>query len=274
MLKKNILYCSFIFFMVTILFQIIVLIKLNQYDRKLTRVISDISSDGIPPSKTDETETNPAVPDTDTDPSATDSSGFSDYENIDAVLSPDNLTQLLTGSLFIGDSRTEGLYKFTPAVGYSDFHCGVGYTISSVKDNQPLINSIAEKKYPRIFLCLGYNELGWDYPETFISRYSEFIQYIKSISPETRIYIIAILNVCRESHNLEDYENNERISQYNTLISDMCQTNQVTYLDFNGYFTDSNGNLNPISTEDGIHFTAVYYNYYLYRIIEAINALP
>lgn len=267
MIKKNILYCSFIFFIVTIFFQIAVLIKLNQYDKKINRVASGITSNEKPPEQPEEPDTPSKVPDM--EPSATETSGFTNYEDIDEVLSPARLTQTLTGSLFIGDSRTEGLYKFTPAAGYADFHCGVGYTVSTVKDNPQLSAAIAEKKYSRIFLCLGYNELGWDYPETFISRYAEFIQFIKDNSPDTRIYVIAVLNVCRESHNLEEYENNDRILQYNNLLSEMCQNSQVTYLDLNGYFTDSNGNLNPVSTEDGIHFTAVYYNYYLYQIIEA-----
>ncbi len=269
MIKKNILYCSFIFFVITIFFQIAVLIKLNQYDNKINRVMSGNSVNEKSPEQPAETETPPMVPDT--EPSATETSGFSNYEDFDEVLSPAHLKQTLTGSLFIGDSRTEGLYKFTPAAEYADFHCGVGYTVSTVKNNQPLSAAIAEKKYDRIFLCLGYNELGWDYPETFISRYAEFIQFIKDNSPDTRIYVIAVLNVCRESHNLEDYENNDRILQYNNLLSEMCQNSQVTYLDFNRYFTDSNGNLNPVSTEDGIHFTAVYYNYYLYRIIEVLG---
>lgn len=269
MIKKNILYCSFIFFITTIFFQIAVLIKLNQYDKKINQMTSGISANEKPPEQPAEPETPPVIPDT--EPPAAETSESSNYEDIDEALSPDRLTQTLSGSLFIGDSRTEGLYKFTPAAGYADFHCGVGYTVSTVTDNQPLSAAIVEKKYSRIFLCLGYNELGWDYPETFISRYTEFIRFIKENSPDTRIYVIAVLNVCRESHDLEEYENNDRILQYNNLLSEMCQNSQVTYLDLNGYFTDHNGNLNPVSTEDGIHFTAVYYNYYLYRIIEALE---
>ncbi len=279
--KKNILYICFIFFIVTILFQITILIKLNRFDKKIDRLAADIPSNissSKPLTENPETASSAVISNAETETTEPDSSNYSDYEDLETVFRADNLTQVLSGTLFIGDSRTEGLYKFTPAADYADFCCGAGYNISSIreqhivpKDNRLLMDSISEKKYKNIILCLGYNELGWDYPDTFISRYGQLIQDIKTVSPDTRIFVLAVLNVCRESHNLESYENNERIAQYNSLIFDMCQSNQVTYLDFNGYFIDSHGNLNPISTEDGIHFTAEYYGYYLYRILEYLK---
>lgn len=273
--KKNILYICFIFFMVTILFQITILIKLNRFDKKIDRLTTHISS-SKPLTENPETASSAVIPDAETE--ITEQASSNDYEDLETVFRNDNLTQVLSGTLFIGDSRTEGLYKFTPAADYADFCCGAGYNISSIrerhivpKDNRLLMDSISEKKYKNIILCLGYNELGWDYPDTFISHYQQLIQDINTVSPDTRIFVLAVLHVCRESHNLESYENNERIAQYNSLIFDMCQSNQVIYLDLNGYFIDSHGNLNPVSTEDGIHFTAEYYNYYLYRILEYLK---
>ncbi|MDE7157756.1 MAG: hypothetical protein K2O02_07385, partial [Lachnospiraceae bacterium] len=86
MIKKNILYCSFIFFVITIFFQIAVLIKLNQYDKKINRVMSGISMNEKPPEQPGETETSPMEPDT--EPAVSETSGYSDYEAIDEVLSP------------------------------------------------------------------------------------------------------------------------------------------------------------------------------------------
>lgn len=267
--KKNILYTCFIFFVVTILFQVTILIKLNGYDNKISRITKKIAAHTQPseqPQETTSANADTEQPETTINPS----SDLLSYKDMDEVLGTDNLAQILTGCLFVGDSRTEGLYKFTPAADYADFCCGPGYNITTILKKN-LTDSIVAKGYKNIFLCLGYNELGWDYPDTFIERYKQLIQDIKNTAPDTHIYIIGILNVCQEGNSLESYENNERISMYNNLISDMCQSNQITYLDFNKYFIDLNGNLNPISTEDGIHFTAKYYNYYLYWIIKSID---
>lgn len=277
--KKNILYTCFVFFILTIFFQIGILIKLNQYQKKINSLTSKtVSNTKIPDLDSESTTTTNSMNETSETTQADESINLSDYDNLNEVFSLDSLKQIFEKSLFIGDSRTEGLYKFSPIADYADFCCGPGYNISTIKekrivpkDGKSLMDSIAANQYDSIFLCFGFNELGWNYPETFIKNYIQFINDIKTLSPETKLYIIGIMNVCEEFNSLEEYENNNRISQYNEMISYMCESNDFTYLNFNEYFINSDRNLNKISTEDGIHFNAQYYKYYLYRIIQAIQ---
>lgn len=197
-------------------------------------------------------------------------------ESVSVPTEEELLQETLSNILFIGDSRTEGLYKFTKAGEYSDFCCKPGYNISTIREqsvasypNQSLMNTIRQRNYQTIYICLGYNELGWKSVEKFINEYQTFILEIREQAPETEIYVIGILNVCETFDDiLEDYENNQRIAEFNTEIQTMCQENQLSFLDLNPEFIDETGNLPQNSTEDGIHFTAEFCKKYLETILK------
>lgn len=258
---------AILFLLITIIFQSIVIVRLNIVDRELDYKIKQEKILNI-------NKHNTAITDEQTNVQESDTTYNKDYTNIDVILSDENLKKYFSNTLFIGDSRTEGLKKFTPVSKYAYFCCNVGNNVNKLitdsffinNENITLYDTISKEKYKKIILCMGYNELGWKYEDTFIEKYMGIISKIKEISPDSDITIISILHISKDASVSNEYENNERIDLYNSKIKIMCETMSCNYLDLNQKFTDSDGYLLSEGTTDGIHFTNEYYNKYLYEI--------
>lgn len=262
---KKLLLCISVLF-ITLLFQIGIIVKLNRLDNRLhqTIVYAD-SADDI-------SIVNPS----------SDKEDVHNEQSDDGTPAADNLSvsqedygSLLINSLFIGDSRTEGLRKFTTASQYSHFCCDVGLNISEImtgkffigNEETTLPDAITKNRYNSIFICVGYNELGWDYEDVFIEKYSTLIENIRAINPAAKIYVQAILHISKDAKVYDEQENNDRIHLYNSKIQEMCRQKNIAFIDLNSEFTDENGYLLENTTEDGIHFTSEYYNTYLEKLI-------
>lgn len=258
---------AILFLLITIIFQSIVIVRLNIVDRELDYKIKQEKILNI-------NKHNTAITDEQTNVQESDTTYNKDYTNIDVILSDENLKKYFSNTLFIGDSRTEGLKKFTPVSKYAYFCYNVGNNVNKLitdsffinNENITLYDTISKEKYKKIILCMGYNELGWKYEDTFIEKYMGIISKIKEISPDSDITIISILHISKDASVSNEYENNERIDLYNSKIKIMCETMSCNYLDLNQKFTDSDGYLLSEGTTDGIHFTNEYYNKYLYEI--------
>lgn len=230
----------------------------------------------IPPVSAEEVSTSSSITVEQTTSEQIEETTTPTQESVSAPTEEELLQERLSNILFIGDSRTEGLYKFTKAGEYSDFCCKPGYNISTIREqtvasypNQSLMDTIRQRNYQTIYICLGYNELGWKSVEKFVDDYQTFILEIQEMAPETELCVIGILNVCETFDDiLEPYENNQRIAEFNTEIQTMCQENQLSFLDLNPDFVDETGNLPQDSTEDGIHFTAEFCKKYLDTLLQ------
>ncbi|MEG1584619.1 MAG: hypothetical protein RR361_06170, partial [Anaerovorax sp.] len=90
-------------------------------------------------------------------------------------------------SLFIGDSRMQGLMIYSGAT-------GTGYTEQGLDVNtvvsKPFVwyhgskitipEALKLANYDRIFIKLGMNELGWRRTDVFISQYKKFVDIVKA----------------------------------------------------------------------------------------------
>ncbi len=285
---KKLLLTIFLLF-ITVIFQIVIIIRLNILDNRLDRFEKNsntVNGDTINniSNPDDNNSTNPdnngntnSDNKTDTNADSSDSNYLADdnYSNLDNVLSDDNLSKHLNNSLFVGDSRTDGIRKFTGASKFASFCCDVGISINKITEdtffingeNLTLYDAISKYKYDNIYICIGYNELGWKYEDTFIEKYKVLIDKIKEISPKSHINIMAILHIASDAKVDNESENNERIDLFNSKIQNMCSEENITYIDLNSYFIDENGFLKSESTTDGIHFNSDYYKRYLYRLL-------
>ena len=291
---KKLLLTIFLLF-ITVIFQIVIIIRLNILDNRLDRyeknsntvngdTINNFSNPDDNNSENINSNSNSDLDNstnsdnkTGTNANGSDSNYLADdnYSNLDNVLSEDNLSKHLNNSLFVGDSRTDGIRKFTGASKFASFCCDVGISINKITEetffingeNLTLYDAISKYKYDNIYICIGYNELGWKYEDTFIEKYKVLIDKIKEISPESHINIMAILHISSDAKVDNESENNERIDLFNSKIQNMCSEADITYIDLNSYFIDENGFLKSEATTDGIHFNSDYYKKYLYRLL-------
>lgn len=163
-------------------------------------------------------------------------------------------------ALFIGDSRTVGLRDYG-TLKNADYFCNVGlsaYQIDKTTENGKTVWTVLnEKKYAKIYVMLGINEVGNDIEYT-VSAYRKLIDGIKEVQPDAIIFIQANLHVTAAYEN--NIINNERINTLNSRLSEMADNSKIFFLNANSIFDDEYGALPSESSSDGVHFLAKYYS--------------
>lgn len=170
-------------------------------------------------------------------------------------------------SLFIGDSRTVGLYEYAEMQD-TDFFANVGMTVYNIRKKAISVPGVGKvtldellegKKYSKAYLMLGINEIGYNTEKT-VKKYRELIDFIREKQPDTKIFIQANLHVDEERSSKDAVINNPAINSFNNAISEIADSTNIFYLDANVLFDDKNGNLSADKTEDGTHPYAKYYS--------------
>nr|WP_319489427.1 GDSL-type esterase/lipase family protein [uncultured Caproiciproducens sp.] len=169
-------------------------------------------------------------------------------------------------ALFIGDSRTEGLRNFD-GLDNATYYAVKGLMVSTIFTKPSIeingkkiavMQALAEKKYGKIYIMLGVNELGWSSFDTFIQDYQKVIDQIKINQPGAVIYVQSILPVTAKKSEADKIYNNQKIAYYNQAIKEMAAKKGVCYLAVNTAVSDSAGNLPPDASVDGVHLNSEY----------------
>lgn len=178
----------------------------------------------------------------------------------------ENINILMEDALFIGDSRTVGLMEYAGITG-ADFFCNVGmsvYNINKKPVSVPNVGKvsftelISNKKYGKIYIMLGVNEVGYE-TKTTLSKYSELISLIRQSQPNAAVFIEANLHVAKSRSESDKTVNNAAIDNLNAELKKLADGKNVFYLDANTVFDDGAGNLAADKTADGTHLYAKYY---------------
>lgn len=186
----------------------------------------------------------------------------------------------MDNSLFIGDSRTVGLMEYSQMKDV-DFFCTVGMSVFNIYDDAISVSNIGKvtlselldsKKYDRIYIMLGVNEMGYKF-EKILEKYKELIQFIKEKEPDTTIFLQANLHVTSERSDYDDTFNNKSINRLNTALSKLANQKDIFYIDVNPLFDDENGDLSADKSSDNTHLYAKYYKEWGQWIIEQTSLL-
>ena len=169
-------------------------------------------------------------------------------------------------ALFIGDSRTVGIASYSPIDGATYF-ATVGLStylldeaISEVPGTkgQSLAQVLAAKKYGKIYIMLGINEIGMNFTQT-MQNMDGLIARAQNASPGAKIILMANLHVSAHRHYNDAVVNNTRINSFNELLAAKADNQKIFYLDVNPFFDDANGCLDAQYTSDDTHPYAKYY---------------
>lgn len=172
-------------------------------------------------------------------------------------------------ALFIGDSRTVGMFEYGGLEDISTFFAEKGLTIyklleTMVKDPADpqreitIEQALSEKQYAKIYLMVGINEMGTGTPETFLEKYAEVVKRIQELQPGAILYVQGILKVTTERSDKGDYINNEGIEVRNEGLTQIVDNVTSYYLDVNPIVCDDTGGMEPSYTFDGVHLKAQY----------------
>ncbi len=184
----------------------------------------------------------------------------------------------ISNAVFIGDSRTEGLRLYTSILSSgARVYANKGLSVSSVHTsafvhsdagNVTVLDAMrADPSYDSVYICLGINELGWQYIEVYTTKYTALITAIREINPSADIYIEGLLPVTENRSASDEIFNNPRIKLFNDALLELAKTLGVHYLNVSEMFDESGGALPPDASTDGIHLNKDYcvkwFNYIL-----------
>lgn len=172
-------------------------------------------------------------------------------------------------ALFLGDSRTVGMYEYGELEDIAAFYASTGLTIYKLFDAQivelpgqkekiTVEEALQHQSFRKIYIMIGINEMGRGTVESFAETYGEAVAHLQELQPEAVIYIQAILKVTTARSDQGDYINNEGIEARNEALSRLADGKKVFYLDPNQAVCDEDGGLMPEYTFDGVHLKAKY----------------
>lgn len=175
-------------------------------------------------------------------------------------------------ALFIGDSRIEGL-KMYSGLDNATFYSKEGMTIYGImsekfipmkiegkKKNVTVPRALKDKKFKKIYMMLGINELGSKNTEEFAKEYKNVVEELKKLQPEAKVIIMGIMKVTDDYSKKQKIINNVNINDKNVAIAKIANGIDVFYLDFNKEVEDSKNALKKSYSWDGVHLKAEYYS--------------
>ena len=182
------------------------------------------------------------------------------------ITSKPNSNTYMGDALFIGDSRTVGLMEYSGIDG-ADYFCTVGMSVYNIHKKPVSVPNVGKvtltellngKKYGKIYIMLGVNEVGYKFSST-AEKYSELIEFIKDKQPNAVIFIQANLHVSKSRSDSDKVVNNIAINGLNVELSKLADGKRIFYLDANILFDDEAGGLSADKSEDSTHLYAKYY---------------
>lgn len=179
---------------------------------------------------------------------------------------PDIPSASMADALFIGDSRTVGMMEYA-GLTEANYFCSIGMNVFNIKKNRVSVPSVGKvtleellsnKKYGKIYIMLGINELGYDF-QSIINKYGDLLDFVNGKQPNAAIFIQANLHVSKKRSDSDKYINNKNIDRLNSELSKSANGKSTFYIDANPLFDDKDGNLSLDKTSDNAHLYAKYY---------------
>ena len=170
-------------------------------------------------------------------------------------------------AVFIGDSRTQGL-QINAGLKNPDFFAGRGLNVKNARTEKvvknakgqsvTVVEALKDKKYKKVYICYGINELGWPYPNIFADEYKKTIEAIKEIQPNAEIVVCGILPVTEKKSKSDKIFNMKNVNKFNKVIKEMAEGIKATYVDLSPAVADKKGYLPKGVTPDGVHMDREY----------------
>ncbi len=188
-----------------------------------------------------------------------------EYRNPEDVVYETVEDDYFADAVFIGDSRTMGLFEYGGLEEISTFYASTGLTIYKLFDS-PIVQTpegkitveeaLSQRQFGKVYLMIGINEMGTGTVETFMAKYQESIAHIRELQPSAIIYLQGIIRVTSKRSGEGDYINNAAIDERNIEIEKLANYVDVYYLDVNPLIVDDTGGMEPAYTFDGVHLKA------------------
>lgn len=167
---------------------------------------------------------------------------------------------------FIGNSLCDGLMlygglKGTTFFGAKSITVMNVYTEKSINTGNGYISitdALARKQYGKVFITLGINEIYLSSTQ-YYNKYSDLIDYVRSIEPNAEIYLTAISPVTQAKSNSGGSFTRANVLRFNEQIMKLSADKKCYYVDVYTALADENGYLPSEGSTDGVHLKRAYY---------------
>jgi lysophospholipase L1-like esterase len=126
---------------------------------------------------------------------------------------------------------------------------------------KPIYDELAGANYKKVIINLGLNEVGWPSQETFINRYTNIVNDIKTRLPGAKVYVVAMTPVTKKYSNSTGADNGiniKNINRTNGMIESMCASTGAIYVPNPSELFDAEGYLPAEASSDGVHMNLQY----------------
>lgn len=197
---------------------------------------------------------------------------------INAMFVPSDITYF-DDALFIGDSRTVGIREYG-SLNNASYFVLEGLSIHNLWKKEVSVDGLGKvgletlfnnKDYGKIYIMLGFNELGYD-KDYSAKKYKEALDKIHQMEPNTIIYICSNLHLTERQAELDERFSSANMEIYNQKIRAFADQQTFFYLDVNEKFNDAYYNLDKNYSSDNVHLYAKYYKEWSDWFIE--NTVP
>ena len=169
-------------------------------------------------------------------------------------------------AVFVGDSRTQGLENYD-GLGNASYYAVKGLMVNTAYTKAALVvngkketvmQALSAKKFGKVYIMLGINELGWSSMQKFVDDYAQLVADAHKDQPGAKIYLQSILPVSAKKSASDAVYNNKKIGQYNQAIEKIAREKGAVYLNVAEAVSDASGALPQAASTDGVHLNAAY----------------
>lgn len=126
--------------------------------------------------------------------------------------------------------------------------------VNNVQTNYTLANLIETNKPKYLTLHMGVCDTNSDNVETFITSYGKAIDYIKEVSPDTKLIVMSLMPQTGENLSWIPLRNNSKLNKYNYYLAELCSVKGVKFLNAATSVKDSSGKGDSsLFFDDGYH---------------------
>lgn len=177
------------------------------------------------------------------------------------------LARSFPNTLFIGDSRTDGLRLYGKIQDATFFCVQSMSSFNTLKKEldvkgfgkTTLSNLLDKKQFETVYLMLGINELGYNL-DTITAKYKEIVDVVKQKQPNAIVVVQASLHVTEAKDKDNSVFTNARINDLNKRLATLANKDSgIFFIDPNPAFDDANGNMRAEYSKDGVHYYGKYY---------------
>lgn len=161
-------------------------------------------------------------------------------------------------SIVMGDSIAEGFSEYD-VLNASSVVSKIGVHLYELEEQ---VQQAADLNPQVIFLALGMNDVIATAGDTeqFLEQYEAVVAQLREAVPNAHIYVNSIFPV--QDSAIEKEPELAQISEYNTVLRQMCDDLQLGFIDNTDLVQDQ------YYEEDGVHFKAEFYPMWADRMAE------